>query len=223
MKKGNVILVLSIMMATVVFTGCGGPTPEEQALQQLEAMTEIQEGLMSGEISNEQADAMFDEMQSEVAEEAGRDIKSFPGWAKTIGFEEPKGLQFVRGEETTESRDGYNSVTLKYTGDYDVAMAEAEKLAEKTDVPSDLQDALSDMLEGMEGMGDMPGMEEAMADIKIGAMYTNLDLSSNGLINGGKYQKTISVNEDGDFEVIVLDFDKYKEVAKNHGMYFGDL
>ena len=217
MKKGNVILVLSMMMATLVFVGCGGPTPEEQALQNLAAISEIQEGVMSGEISDDQAEAMLDEMQSEIAEEAGRDVDSFPGWAKAIGFEEPKGLEFEYGEETTESRDGYNSVTLEYTGDYDVSMAEAKRIAEKADVPSDLQDALSGMLEGMEGM------EDAMGDMKIGAIYTNLDLTSSGLSDGGRYQKTISVDENGDFEVIVLDFDKYKEVAKNHGMSFGDL
>jgi len=223
MKKGNVVLVLSIMAITLVLTGCGGPTPEEQAMQQLKTIAEVQDGVMSGEISNSQAEAILDEVQNKVVEESSHGIVGLPKWAKALGFEEPKGLEFSDGEETTESKDGYNSVSLRYTGDYDVAMAEAKRIAEKADVPSSLQDAMTGMVGGMEGMPEMegiPGMEDVMADLQIGEIYTNFDLTINGLTDGGKYQKTITVDENGDFEIVVVDFEKYKEVAGQHGIRF---
>jgi hypothetical protein len=58
-----------------------------------------------------------------------------PEWVTKLGISEPKGLKFdqVFSNFTSENNpsEGFNSVSLVYTGDYDEAVAQAGKLAEK--------------------------------------------------------------------------------------------
>jgi|GEM_PF-4437861 len=224
MNKKSLIFLSLLIIAVPVLTGC--KSKEEKAAEQMakqaektmEQIENVQEKLMNGEISNEEAEKMMNEMQADSAEATGHDVKKMPKWAKKVGFDDPKGMELVLGEEYTEKRDGFNSVNLKYTGDYEIAMKEAERIAKSANVPkSKLMEAGMEALEGM--MEYMPA--EALAELEEankGAMYTNFDLMNGAeTTDGSPYQMIISVEADGTLEITVVDYKKVLEVTQEKG------
>jgi hypothetical protein len=227
MTKKNIVFMLALFIMTTTLSGC--VSKEEKAMQQIEKqmheMSEIQEKIISGEISAEEAEALMGDLQQETAKAQNRDIDSLPSWAKKLGFEDVAGMEFVSGEEFIEKRDGFNAINLKYKGEYEKAMSEAEKIAKSANLPkSKAMDAANEMLAGMEDL--MP--PEAIAEMKEaqkGAIYTNFDIMGGGaeIIGEGNYQKAIMVDADGSLEISIVDFVKQKESAGKQGLIIGDL
>jgi hypothetical protein len=64
---------------------------------------------------------------------------SLPDWAKALGLNEPRNMQLVPGmsQQTfaEEPSEGFNSVTLVYTGNYDTAMNQAARIAKIAKLP----------------------------------------------------------------------------------------
>ena len=62
-----------------------------------------------------------------------------PVWAKALGLREPKNMQLVKHlshlTSAVEPRDGFNSVTLVYTGTYENAMSQASRIAKAARLP----------------------------------------------------------------------------------------
>ncbi|MBU0661450.1 hypothetical protein KKG22_04730 [Patescibacteria group bacterium] len=224
MKKSYLGLLVLILCITFVTTGCKSKEEkafeqmEKQAEKQMEQMSDVQEKLMNGEISDEEAEKMMNDMQADSAEATGHDAKKMPSWAKKVGFDDVKGMELVLGEEYTEKRDGFNSINLKYKGDYEQAMKEAERIAKGANVPkSTLMDASMEALEGMKQY--MPA--EALAELEEankGAMYTNFDLMNGGeTTDGNPYQMVITVEADGTLDITVVDYKKVLEVTQKNG------
>ena len=227
MTKRNIVFMLALLIMTTTLLGCA--SKEEKAMKQMEKqmneMSEIQEKVMSGEISADEAEELMGNVQQETAKAQNRDINKFPSWAKKLGFDDVDGVEFVSGEEYTEKRDGFNAVNLKYKGDYETVASEAARIAKSANIPkSKAMDAASEMLAGMEAM--MP--PEAIAEMKEaqkGAIYTNFDIMSGGddIIGGGDYQKAIVLEADGSLEISIVDFKKQAEAAKTQGIIMGNL
>jgi hypothetical protein len=227
MIKRNIVFMLALLVITATLSGCA--SKEEKAMQQMEKqmqkMSEIQERVMSGEISAEEAAELMGGIQKETVKVQNREKESFPTWAKKLGFEDVKGMEFVSGEEFIEKKDGFNAINLKYTGEYETAMMEAEKIATSANIPkSKAMDAASDMLAGMEAMLP-PEVIAEMEEAQKGAIYTNFDIMSGGnnIIGGGNYQKAIIVEEDGSLEISIVDFIKQKELLENKGISMGNI
>ncbi len=62
-----------------------------------------------------------------------------PVWAKALGLSEPKKMHLVKNAShltsAVEPREGFNSVTLVYTGTYENAMSQASRIAKAARLP----------------------------------------------------------------------------------------
>lgn len=124
-------------------------SPEEYALIKSEAMIKyggvqqkLAEQLTAGEITESEFESKMRENIKESKIATGDKMPTgLPGWAKKIGLTEPKGMEVdeVYSSETSvdNPHEGFNSINLIYNGDYDVAMGEAKKIAEKANIPTD--------------------------------------------------------------------------------------
>ncbi|MBT4071260.1 MAG: hypothetical protein HOE80_00880 [Candidatus Magasanikbacteria bacterium] len=227
MTKRNIVFILALLIMTTTLSGC--VSKEEKAMKQIEKqmheISEIQEKVMSGEISADEAEKLMGKFGKETSQVQNREVDSFPSWAKKLGFEDVKGVEFVSGEEVIEKRDGFNAINLKYKGDYDTVMIQAEKLAKSANIPkSKVMDAASEMLAGLEGMLPPEAIAE-MEEAQKGAIYTNFDIMSGSteVIGGGNHQKAIIVGEDGSLEISIVDFVKQQESAGKQGLIMGNL
>lgn len=97
-----------------------------------------------GELSDKEADKQL----NEVKETYGRVIArrsninpatALPDWARQLGLSEPVGLtldhDYSQLTSVKNADEGFNSVLLVYTGDYNSAMREAERLANAANIP----------------------------------------------------------------------------------------
>lgn len=66
-------------------------------------------------------------------------VASLPDWAKELGLSEPRNMQLVTGmshvTSAVEPGEGFNSVTLVYSGNYDTAMNQAGRIAKAAKLP----------------------------------------------------------------------------------------
>ena len=140
MKKTILITALLLIVA-LMFTGC--KSKEERAAemigQQFEKMSEIQEKLMTGEITEEEAEKMFEEMVPEGAVPQRVIPKGLPRWAKNLGLSEPKGMELDQPNSYETSIDNpnetFDSIDLVYRGDFETAKSEAARIAEEANMP----------------------------------------------------------------------------------------
>ena len=97
-----------------------------------------------GEISDKEADKQL----NEVKETYGRVIArrsnvnpatTLPDWARQLGLIEPLGLtldaDYSQLTSVKNADEGFNSILLVYTGDYNTAMNEAKRLANAANIP----------------------------------------------------------------------------------------
>jgi len=97
-----------------------------------------------GELSDNEADKQL----NEVKETYGRVIArrsnvnpatALPDWARKLGLSEPVGLildpDYSQLTSVKNADEGFNSVLLVYSGDYNTAMREAESLAKAAKIP----------------------------------------------------------------------------------------
>jgi hypothetical protein len=64
---------------------------------------------------------------------------TLPVWARKLGLREPKNMHLIKGmshlTSAVEPREGFNSVTLVYSGNYDTAMNQARRIARAARLP----------------------------------------------------------------------------------------
>lgn len=122
-------------------------------------------------------------------------INGLPAWAKQLGLSEPVGMELDKdySQTTSENNDneGFNSVTLVYHGNYDVAMKQSEIIAKKARIPisKDYEDA-------------MILSEKYNIETIKGASYLNFELGSN---DNPRYNISITVKDDGTLTINATD------------------
>ena len=140
MKK-TIFITALLLIVTLTLTGC--KSKEERAMemmgQQFEKMSEIQEKLMRGEITEEEAERMAEEMVPTGAVSQRDMPKGLPRWAKNLGLSEPKGMELDRPNSYETSignqYETFDSIDLVYRGDFETARSEAARIAEETNMP----------------------------------------------------------------------------------------
>jgi hypothetical protein len=142
----NILIYFIVLIAsvTVVLGGsiilrAGQPTAGTRAETDFDKrLKEAEAGLASNQITRAQYDSIYSVLQRQLKQvqalenEEGLSAR-IPAWASELGISEPQGMKFdpVFSSETSVSipAEGFNSVTLIYSGSYSTAVAEAERLA----------------------------------------------------------------------------------------------
>ena len=120
-----------------------------------------------GQITRQRADALITSLNEQYKVEIPNNeevVYIFPEWAKELGLSEPMGMKFDGNNsfQTQEAdiTDGYNSILFIYTGNYQTALKEAERIAKNANIPmsetyqkaQELSKKLGKPIEGMKGM-----------------------------------------------------------------------
>lgn len=112
------------------------------AMQQEVDMVEQQRS--EGQITDEQADKLLNEIKQTYGRAIARRSKSnpasgLPAWARELGLIEPMGLildpDYSQMTSANNPAEGFNSIMLVYSGSYQTAMAEAERIAKAARIP----------------------------------------------------------------------------------------
>ncbi len=229
MNAKKLLTIAGLLILSLNLAGCKSDEVKvmENRLDGMEKIEELDAKVMRGEISMDEAEKMTNEIEQEMATDEGREIDGFPKWAKKLGFEEPDGMKFTYGEESDESKNGFNAVTIKFTGDYETAMKEAAKIAKKSNVPvsKEYQMAMDTMKEMAASMP--PEMLKVMeANAPKGIIYANFSFMSGEeeFLNGEtKYQKVIQVEETetgATLEISISDVKGAIKAAEKKGIQF---
>jgi hypothetical protein len=119
-----------------------------QTMDMMDAMEQeidmVEKQRSEGQITDEQADKLLNEIKQTYGRAIARRSKSnpasgLPAWARELGLTEPVGLildpdysQMTSADNPTE---GFNSIMLVYSGPYNKSMAEAERIAASAGIP----------------------------------------------------------------------------------------
>lgn len=181
-----------------------------QSMQILDAMQteldELERLRAQGEIS----DAEYSKRSNDVKETFGRAIarrdrtkpvSGLPNWALQLGLSEPQGLvldqEFSQITSVDNKDEGYNSVMFVYSGNYDLAMKEAERIARQARIP--ISKDYLDATELIEKFGSNP--------IK-GITYMNFD----PFVRDAPVNISITVDETGILTLSAVDVEQMKRM-----------
>jgi len=98
----------------------------------------LEKDLETGKLSLHQFDSLsiqirLQKERNELFTEETRKLDKMPEWVKELGISVPEGMKFdkVFSEYTSvdDPTEGFNSVSLVYTGNYETAIAEAQRIA----------------------------------------------------------------------------------------------
>jgi hypothetical protein len=147
--KVEKILVISFIGLIVIFlVGLGGnlvlkagsPSSDTKTEVNFEKRLQSLEGsLLAGTITKHQFDSLSNLLRTQLERNAALQDEShnpdkMPEWVTMLGITEPDGMKFdqVFSNYTSvnDPAEGFNSVSLVYTGTYDKAIAEAARIAE---------------------------------------------------------------------------------------------
>ncbi len=122
-----------------------------------------------------------------------------PEWARLLGMTEPRGMvldtDYSQMTSAMNPNEGFNSVLLVYTGEYNHAMAEAKRLAELARIPlsKDYQQAVE--------------LARTYSSTPIrGVAYMNFD----PFVRDNDYNISITVDDDGMLTISVVDVEQMK-------------
>lgn len=110
----------------------------EKRLQSLE------DNLLAGHITKHEFDSLSDILRiqikrNEALRDENRNPDKIPDWVSKLGIIEPEGMKFDQDFSNSTSvndpSEGFNSVSLVYTGSYDIAVEEAAKIAANAKLP----------------------------------------------------------------------------------------
>ncbi|HOG15457.1 MAG TPA: hypothetical protein PK674_02615 [Candidatus Absconditabacterales bacterium] len=128
---------------------------------------------------------------------------SLPSRAKQLNITTPEGMTLDQNSsyQTSEEVEGFNSMRFVYTGDYNLAMKQAEIIAQKAGVQISEEFKLAqDTLKKM-GKNTLDQLKDMVGDLK-GVVYTNYSIIKNPETD---QIISISVEEDGTLEIVVVD------------------
>jgi len=113
----------------------------------------VEEDRALGKITDEEAIEKLDQINNTLGRQIAitsnfHPIEGLPAWAKQLGLTAPTGMKLDKdySQSTSEKNDneGFNSITLIYRGKYNVAIQQAEIIANRANIPisQDYKDAL---------------------------------------------------------------------------------
>ncbi|MCF8233214.1 MAG: hypothetical protein K9G67_04615 [Bacteroidales bacterium] len=147
----------------------------------------------AGDLSREQANRLAEELNKKYRLELDYSTqidpsRHLPVWSTRLGLMEPQGMMLdpeqSKRTSVNNTVEGYNSIKLVYTGNYDHAMEQAEIIARSANIP--LSKTYAEALEKAEKY------PSALSEIK-GITYMNFEPGFQNL----KYKISISVSPDG--------------------------
>ena len=131
---------------------------------------------------------------------------SLPDWAKELGLIEPKNMKLVNEmshlTSVFEHSEGFNSVTLVYTGNYDTALVQARSIAQNAKLP------LSKKYKALKKQATRAGHGE---NVK-GIAYMNYDLSTRDI----GYLIYVLVDEKGMLTISATDMKQMNQQLDRH-------
>ena len=146
--KVEKILIISFIGLIIIFlVGLGGNLVLKAGLPASVAKTEVnfekrlqslEDNLVAGTITKHEFDSLSDVLRiqikrNEVLTEETHNPDKIPDWVSRLGIIEPEGMKFDQdfsnNTSITDPSEGFNSVSLVYTGPYDIAVKEAAKIS----------------------------------------------------------------------------------------------
>ena len=152
--KVEKILIISFIGLIVIFlVGLGGNLVLKAGLPESVSKTEVnfekrlqllEDNLVAGHITKHEFDSLSDILRiqikrNEALNDENRNPDKIPDWVTKLGIIEPEGMKFDQDFSNSTSvndpSEGFNSVSLVYTGSYAKAVEEAAKIAAKAKLP----------------------------------------------------------------------------------------
>jgi hypothetical protein len=149
-KVEKILVISFIGLIFAFFVGLGGnfalkaglPTsvskPEVNFEKRLHT---LEDDLVSGNITKYEFDSLSDILRiqikhSEALKDESHNPDKIPDWVIRLGIKEPEGMKFDQdfsnSTSITDPSEGFNSVSLVYSGNYEKAVEEAAKIAANT-------------------------------------------------------------------------------------------
>jgi len=146
-KVEKVVVISFIVLIGIFLVGLNGNrvlkagSPDSDPKSEVnieERLRTLEDELESGKIAKREYDSLANILRvqirgSEAVENEPHIIDKMPEWVTELGIPEPEGLRFDRDFSSFTSinnpSEGFNSVSLVYTGTYDNAVREAAKIA----------------------------------------------------------------------------------------------
>jgi hypothetical protein len=148
LKIEKIIIISFIGLIVAFLVGLGGnivlkaglPTSVNRAQVDFEnRLKSLENNLDEGSITRHEYDSISNLLRLQISNtEASKDeahnLDKIPDWVSKLGITQPTGMKFdpTFSDYTSEDSpsEGFNSVSLVYDGTYEVAVAEAKKIAE---------------------------------------------------------------------------------------------
>jgi len=152
LKVEKFLVISFIGLIIVFFVGFGGNIVLKAGMPASVSKTEVnfekrlqilEDDLLAGTINKTEFDSMADVLRLqkttiEAVLDENHTPHKIPEWVRALGIDEPKNLKFdqVFSNYTTvdDPAEGFNSVSLVYSGSYEQAVEEAAKIAEKANL-----------------------------------------------------------------------------------------
>ncbi|MFZ2150663.1 MAG: hypothetical protein WAZ12_04865 [Candidatus Absconditicoccaceae bacterium] len=182
----------------------------------------IQQKLINGEITQEQAQEMTQNIGNYSIEDISNTkkfveaikIAGLPDRAKNLGLVEPLGMSLDQDISKITSIDndteGFDSVILVYKGDYLKSVEEAARIAQLASIPVSKEFQQAKEIE-KESPDIMNQMGDDIKNSMKGIIYTNNDLTDINV----EYLISISVDQDGTLTINASNYKQMKEAMKN--------
>lgn len=147
-KVEKIIIISFIGLIIALFVGLGGNIVLKAEKSASASKTEInfekrlqvlEDDLVAGKITKIEYDSLADQLRLqkkriEALQDESPHPDKIPDWVTKLGITQPEGMRFdqVFSHYTfvNDPTEGFNSVSLSYTGDYDKAVKEAGRIAQ---------------------------------------------------------------------------------------------
>jgi len=213
MKK---VLFLSLMFVILLtFSACG--SKNENELDNIENIDLEDSNIENVDIdTNISSDSENEIDQNEKDDDTAksRKITEIPDWAKKLGLSKAEGMtiDLEQSIESDSEIEGFNSFTLVYSGDYDTAVQEAERIADEANlnISSELENVVNEANEmmAMPNFEDLPKeMRTDLEDVNNTAIYSNFSVNTFDLNNDSdEYNISVAVQADGQLSISAFDY-----------------
>ncbi|MEI6060028.1 MAG: hypothetical protein WCR72_04935 [Bacteroidota bacterium] len=147
------IKISFIVLIVTVFAALGGnfalkagspATSPKPGINYENRLQLLEKDLASGKVSRVEFDSLSELLHAQILRNEALQIENhnpdkMPEWVTKLGISEPSGMKFdqVFSNSTSvdNSSEGFNSVSLVYTGSYEIALEDARKIAEQAKIP----------------------------------------------------------------------------------------
>jgi hypothetical protein len=152
LKLGKFLVISFIALIITFFVGFGENLALKAGSPAAVSKTEIdfdkriqllESDLASGKITKHEYDSLSDLIRSnkehrEAIMGETHSPDKIPSWVTKLGISEPSGMKFDQvfsnSTSVSDPTEGFNSVSLVYTGNYETAMAEAARIASEANL-----------------------------------------------------------------------------------------